>query len=129
MQFWDELINEAKKVRNSAYAPFSSYLVGAAIRGKSGKIYVGCNVENSSYGLTVCAERNAISAMIAAGETEWTHCAVVTKNSGSPCGACRQVLAEFTQDFENAQVMCCNEDGTDRKIWSIAELIPGVFRL
>ncbi len=129
MQSWDELIELAKAVRENAYAPFSAYYVGAAIESVTGKIYLGCNVENSSYGLTCCAERNAVFAMIAAGETEWIRCAVVTKDSGSPCGACRQVLAEFAPDLEKAYVLCCDVTGLARKNWTMAELIPNVFRL
>ncbi len=93
----DALIREAARVRPSAYAPYSRYLVGAALLGESGKVYTGVNVENASYGLTICAERNAVFHAVAEGETRFTAIAVVTENGGSPCGACRQVLAEFSR--------------------------------
>jgi cytidine deaminase len=90
-----ELIDLARKARKKAYAPYSHYKVGAALLGKSGKVYSGCNVENASYGHTVCAERTAVLKAVSEGETEFEAIAVVTKNGGSPCGACRQVLSEF----------------------------------
>ncbi len=90
-----ELIDLARKVRKKAYAPYSHYKVGAALLGKSGKVYTGCNVENASYGHTVCAERTAVLKAVSEGETEFEAIAVVTTNGGSPCGACRQVLSEF----------------------------------
>lgn len=91
----DELITAAQTVRAHAYAPYSGYQVGAAVLGENGKIYAGCNVENASYGLTICAERNAIGQMVADGCTTLSAVVVVTANGGSPCGACRQVLSEF----------------------------------
>jgi cytidine deaminase len=103
-----ELLMLAAQVRERAYAPYSNYKVGAAVLGKSGKTYLGCNVENASYGLTVCAERNAIFKGISEGEKEFTAIAVVTPNGGSPCGACRQVEFEFMQP--NARVFLGDED-------------------
>jgi cytidine deaminase len=91
----NKLLSRAREVRGRAYAPYSNYRVGAAIRGASGKVYTGVNVENASYGLTVCAERNAVFKAISEGEHEFTGLAVVTENGGSPCGACRQVIYEF----------------------------------
>lgn len=93
----DQLLVRAQAVRERAYAPYSKYRVGAAVLAASGKIYTGCNVENASYGLTVCAERNAIFKAISEGEREFGAIAVVTANGGSPCGACRQVIYEFMQ--------------------------------
>lgn len=90
-----ELIDLARTARKKAYSPYSHYKVGAALLGKSGKVYTGCNVENASYGHTVCAERTAVLKAVSEGETEFEAMAVVTKNGGSPCGACRQVLSEF----------------------------------
>jgi len=90
-----DLITAATAVRENAYAPFSKFHVGAALLTDSGRMYLGCNVENISYGLTICAERFAIGAMITAGERTPTAIAIVTKGGGTPCGACRQVLAEF----------------------------------
>lgn len=91
----NKLLKQAQEVRERAYAPYSNYFVGAAVATPSGKVYTGCNVENASYGLTVCAERNAIFKAISEGEREFAALAVVTANGGSPCGACRQVIFEF----------------------------------
>ncbi len=90
----NKLIQSALKVRKSAYCPYSRYAVGAAILTSSGKIYSGCNVENSSYGLSICAERNAIFNAVACGEKKIAALCVATK-SPKPCGACRQVIMEF----------------------------------
>ncbi|MGB8643967.1 MAG: cytidine deaminase [Anaerolineae bacterium] len=92
---YDELVQRATEARERAYSPYSHYAVGAALLGKSGRIYMGCNVENASYGLTVCAERTAILKAVSEGEREFHAIAVVTMNGGTPCGACRQVLYEF----------------------------------
>lgn len=91
----NKLLERARLAREMAYAPYSKYFVGAAVLSASGKIYTGCNVENASYGLTVCAERNAIFKAVSEGEREFSAMAVVTANGGSPCGACRQVIFEF----------------------------------
>lgn len=92
-----ELVNQAREIREKAYAPYSKFKVGAALRTKSGKVFSGVNVENISYGLTICAERSAAVSAITAGETEWEAIAVVADTSlpTTPCGACRQFLAEF----------------------------------
>src|SRR5580765_2943933 len=94
-----ELIAAARAARENAHAPFSNFKVGAALRSKSGKIFTGCNVENASYGLTICAERNAIFAAVAASKRKPEIIAVAVLNHRgvpcSPCGACRQVIAEF----------------------------------
>ena len=96
------LINEAIKVREQAYAPYSHFKVGAALLGKSGKIYLGCNVENASYGATICAERTAAVKAVSEGERSFEALAVVTDSQrpGSPCGICRQFLAEFGLDLK-----------------------------
>src|ERR1051325_6932951 len=101
MQF-EELIEAARTARLNAYAPYSKFSVGAALLTKSGKIFTGCNVENVSLGLTICAERNALAAAIAGGEREISAIAIVSDCSRPvfPCGACRQVLAEFNPDLE-----------------------------
>jgi cytidine deaminase len=90
-----ELIEAARAARSRSYSPYSKYAVGAAVRGKSGKIYSGVNVENAVYPLAICAERAAIFAAVSQGERAFVAIAVVTANGGTPCGACRQVLAEF----------------------------------
>lgn len=90
-----ELINTALAVRMRAHAPYSKFLVGAAVRADDGSVYTGCNVENASYGLTICAERNAIGQMVAAGRRRALELAITTMGGHAPCGACRQVLAEF----------------------------------
>jgi cytidine deaminase len=82
-----------------AHAPYSKFLVGAAVKADDGTVYVGCNVENASYGLTVCAERNAIAQMVAAGRRRAVELAVATMGGHAPCGACRQVLAEFASEL------------------------------
>jgi cytidine deaminase len=94
-----ELIELATLARQQAYAPYSQYAVGAALMSTSGKVYTGCNVENAVYSLTICAERVAVFKAISDGEREFETLAVVTSNGGSPCGACRQVLAEFGLDI------------------------------
>ncbi len=118
-----ELMALAQQARRKAYAPYSHYKVGAALLGKSGKVYVGCNVENASYGLTCCAERNAVFTAVSAGEMEFVAIAVVTRNGGSPCGACRQVLSEFAPDLKIYIA------GTDGRVTttSIKKLLPGAF--
>ena len=93
----DQLITAATAARLAAYAPYSNFQVGAALLAKNGHVFTGCNVENLSYGLTICAERNALFAAVAAGVREFEAIAIVadTREPVSPCGACRQVMAEF----------------------------------
>lgn len=93
---WAALVKAAQDVRKHSYSPYSKFPVGAALLGESGRIYTGCNVENSSYGLTICAERNAVGQAIAAGERRILALAIAAGTKPCPpCGACRQVLAEF----------------------------------
>ena len=121
-----ELLEAALVVRERAYAPYSKFLVGAAVRAESGKIYTGCNVENASYGLTVCAERNALFNAVGAGERKFTALCVVgdTEEPISPCGACRQVMAEFKVPY----IILANLKG-DVKEYTLEELLPYGFTL
>jgi cytidine deaminase len=94
-----ELLAAACAVRPQAYAPYSHFQVGAAVQTGDGRIITGCNVENASYGLTVCAERGAVLAAVAAGQRKLVAIAVASQGGVTPCGACRQVLAEFADDL------------------------------
>jgi len=121
----DSLIAAAKEASKLAYCPYSKFRVGAAVLGGSGKIYPGCNVENASYGLTICAERVAVGRAVADGETEIQAVAIYTptKNPTGPCGACRQVLNEFGPDAP----VICTCDGNDVLKTTVRELLPGAF--
>lgn len=121
-----ELIAAARRARANAYAPYSVYRVGAAVFDEQGRIHAGVNVENVSFGLTVCAERNAAAALVAAGGKRITAVAVVTKDGGTPCGACRQVLAEFAPD--PAEVWVIGQGETSEWQLTLAELLPSGFR-
>ena len=125
-----QLIAAARAVRRRAYAPYSKYFVGAAIATKSGRIFAGCNFENASFGATICAERNAIGQMVAAGERHPVACAVVTAGpkGGSPCGICRQVLWEFASDMPIALVGE-GPRGVSRRDTTLKKLLPDGFRL
>ena len=102
MSDYDKLVAAAKAVRENAHAPYSNFRVGAALRAKSGRVYTGCNVENSTYGLTACAERVAIFKAVSEGERGFDAIAVVaqTDKLTPPCGACRQIIWEFCGDVE-----------------------------
>jgi cytidine deaminase len=128
--FLDELIAAARKARASAYAPYSDYRVGAALATEDGRIFTGCNVENASYGATICAERMAIGAMVVSGASKPVACAIVTGGSkpGSPCGMCRQVLVEFTRDMPIVLVAETHA-GDVRRDETLADLMPDVFEL
>jgi cytidine deaminase len=119
-----ELIRLAKEVRQWAYAPYSNYPVGAAVLAESGRIYTGVNVENASYPVGICGERAAIQRAIAEGEREFVAIAVVTANGGSPCGACRQVMAEFALQM---RVLIANDEGQVTLDTTVSELLPGAF--
>lgn len=135
---WDELERAALTVRMKAHAPYSSYAVGAAVLTASGRIFMGCNVENASYGLSICAERSAIVHMVAAGERQPVAIAVVTQGAsklgadvtsppvGAPCGMCRQTLAEFADDLP-IRMMVAGEPSMTRTT-SLAVLLPDAFR-
>ena len=120
-----ELVALAVQARGNAYAPYSHYEVGAALLAGSGRVYTGCNVENSSFGLTICAERTAAVKAISEGEREFVAVAVVTADGGTPCGACRQVLAEFGPTM---RVVIADTAG-NCKTHSLPELLPNAFAL
>ena len=124
------LVAAARGVREHAYAPYSGFRVGAALETATGAIFTGANVENASYGATICAERMAIGAMVVAGASKPVACAIVTGGSkpGSPCGMCRQVLVEFTRDMPIVLV-AETEAGDIRRDTSLGELMPDVFEL
>ena len=120
-----ELINQAQSAYRQAYVPYSHYSVGAAVLFSSGKIYSGCNVENASFGLTVCAERNAIFHAVAQGERELKGIAIAVPTDvfPTPCGACRQVIREFAVD---CPVILINGQGKT-KVTSLKTLLPESF--
>ncbi len=121
----DELIQSALEAQKRAYCPFSDFPVGAALRTASGRIYQGVNVENASFGLTICAERVAASAAVANGEREFTAIAVVSRGGVSPCGACRQFLAEFSPSL--LIVMVDSLKPTEVHRATLEQLLPGRF--
>jgi cytidine deaminase len=122
-----ELIQAAIDVRQRAYAKYSNFLVGAAILAADGRIYTGCNVENASYGLTICAERAAVYNAVAAGQRQFQQLAIATTGGVSPCGACRQVLAEFSPELK---VLLIDVDRPDSLVeTNIRDLLPGAFVL
>jgi len=118
------LIDLANNARQKAYAPYSRYLVGSALRTKTGRIFTGVNVENAAYPHTMCAERVAIFKAISEGERELEVISVVTDNGGSPCGGCRQVLAEFGLD---TVVLIANGEGRLLKEMTVKDLLPEAF--
>jgi cytidine deaminase len=122
-----DLFEAARAVREHAYAPFSHFKVGAALRSTSGRIYVGCNVENSAYPEGLCAEAGAIAAMIANGDTQIAEVCIVSGDSrpASPCGGCRQKLAEFAPDA--TPIHLATVHGIDHT-QPLGDLLPGAFR-
>lgn len=125
---WDALVRAAEEVRARAHAPYSKYAVGAALLVASGRVFAGCNVENASYGLSICAERSAIVQMVAAGESNLAALVVVTRGPmiGTPCGTCRQTLAEFALDLPILLVVEGN--ASPPRMTSLTELLPDAFR-
>ena len=125
---FQELMNKAKEASLNSYSPFSRFAVGAAVITPNGKIYQGCNVENSSFGLTICAERCAIFKAISEGEREILAVAIYSPNSDScyPCGACRQVMFEFQGDEEISVV---TENFGELEIKKLSYFLPCGFRI
>ena len=121
-----ELVAAACDVQKAAHAPYSNFHVGAAVRTASGKIFAGCNVENASYGLTICAERVAISAAVSAGEQDFSELAIATTDGITPCGACSQFLAEFCEELP-IFLIATGQDNAVREV-GLNELLPDRFR-
>ncbi len=123
------LLAAARAGRDRAHAPYSGFHVGAAVLDELDRVHVGCNVENASYGLTICAERNAVAAAMVAGARKITAVVVVTdaRPPASPCGACRQVLAEFASD--EVPVVLAGPRGSAVQIVRLGDLLPRAFRL
>lgn len=121
-----ELCEQALNARENAYAPYSTFLVGAAVLCESGDIYSGCNIENASYGLTVCAERVALFNAASAGNIQHIAIAVATSGGHYPCGACRQVMAEFSEDL---RIFIGNSDKPEKPFVerTLVQLLPGRF--
>ncbi len=124
----DALLEQANQARSNAYAPYSGFPVGAAVCAIDGRIFSGCNVENGSYGLTVCAERNAIAAAVAAGAREFQSIAIIAGGDepATPCGACRQVLAEFSP---NLSIILSDPQGQNIRRLNLDDLLPERFTL
>ncbi|OEF96221.1 cytidine deaminase [Desulfuribacillus alkaliarsenatis] len=122
----EELIIAAENAMKHAYAPYSKFAVGAAVLTATGQVYTGCNVENSSYGLTNCAERTAVYKAVSDGHRSFVAIAIIadTELPVSPCGACRQVLSEFAEP--NMKVFLANTNG-DNKEYTVAQLLPYSF--
>ncbi len=120
----EKLIESALEARRWAYAPYSGYPVGAALLTTSGRIYDGVNIENASYPNTICAERVAVFKAVSEGEREFIAIAVVTSNAGAPCGACRQVLSEFSLD---TIVLIADEQRNVVVETTVRELLPRAF--
>jgi len=118
------LVETARAARQWAYVPYSQYAVGAAVLTDSGKIYDGVNIENAAYPDTICAERVAIFKAVSEGERRFVAIAVVTSNAGTPCGSCRQVMAEFGLD---TLVIIANADGVIKSEGTVEQILPGAF--
>lgn len=120
----ETLINRAVEAWHLAYAPYSGYSVGAALLTESGEVFDGVNIENAVYPVTICAERVAVFKAVSEGQKTFQAIAVVTKNGGTPCGSCRQVMAEFGLDMV---VFIADSNGKLLNEFTVADLLPNVF--
>ena len=118
-----ELVQLAQAARENAYAPYSHYDVGAALLTASGQVFTGCNVENAVYPMTLCAERTAMVKAVSEGQREFVAIAIATRNSGSPCGACRQVMREFAPHL---RILLADDAGHVRQ-FTLDQLLPESF--
>ena len=122
----------AMDIRRRAYAPYSKFSVGCAVRGADGEIHVGVNVENAAYPLCRCAEGNAVSGMVAQGVLQIEYLAIALKGGGSPCGGCRQIIWEFSQGDKDVKVYMIDDNGSENpwvSVMTIGELLPEAFDL
>ncbi len=124
---WETLVDRAREASSRAYCPYSRFRVGAALEAEDGRVFLGVNVENASYSLTVCAERTALASAVAAGVLRFRRIAVAAGSSrpSPPCGACRQMLREFAPDLEG--VSAGLSPGDPVRAWSLADLLPDSF--
>ena len=123
---YSELIIQSVEARKLAYAPYSKFLVGAALLTSDGKVFTGCNVENTSYGLSICAERTAICKAVSEGHQSFEANAIAAHPFASPCGACRQFIVEFGKEIKVISVDA--KELTNTKLWTSEELIPENFK-
>ena len=126
---YEELMQKAKEASEKSYSPYSKFAVGACVMTDDGAIYCGCNFENSSFGMTICAERNAIGSAVADGKRKIKAVAIYSPNQQNcaPCGACRQVMHEFCDNDEDVDIILQN--GNELKIYTLAQLLPESFNL
>lgn len=127
MEFDNEnqaLVQKAVEASRKAYCPYSNYYVGAALKSKQGEVFLGCNVENSAFSSTICAERTALVKAVSEGHREFEKLAIVTKHGGIPCGSCRQMLYEFGSDLK---VICADLEGSISRECELSDLLPNGF--
>lgn len=119
----DDLIKQAVRAQSRAHAPYSNYRVGAAVLTQSGDVILGCNVENAAFGSTICAERVALTSAIAQAKSDFVAIAVVTSNGGSPCGSCRQVMAELGPEMD----VYISDNAGNYRTTTVKNLLPEYF--